>query len=177
MRSKWRNVHLIRTLTIIVLIVILFPIEGCHIYSFTGASIDADVKTIVIKYFPNNASLVNPSLSRMITDALRDKFQQQTTLKSVSSGGDLVLEGEITDYRSDPVAIQSDQKAGLQRLTVTINVRFTNNKHDKKNYEQSFSRYQDYDGKLRLSEVEDNLVTKITEEIVQDIFNKSVVDW
>jgi hypothetical protein len=159
------------------LLFLLVTLSGCHIYSFTGASIDADVKTITIKFFPNNAPMVNPKLSRLINDALKDKYQQQTTLKLVSTGGDMVMEGEITDYRSDPIAIQSDQKAGLQRLTVTVNVRFSNLKHDKKNFEQSFSRYQDYDGKLRLSQVEESLITKITEELVQDIFNKSVVDW
>jgi len=150
---------------------------GCGIYSFTGASISPDVKTISIKYFPNNALLVQPTLSNTFTETLRDKFTNQTNLKLVSSGGDLNIEGEITGYGAEPVAIQGDQQAALQRLKITISVRFTNKKDEKQNFETSFSRYEDFDASKRLSEVEEGLIGTITDALAQDVFNKAVVNW
>jgi len=152
-------------------------IGGCGVYSFTGASISPDVKTVSIKYFPNNSILVQPTLSRRFTEALRDKFTNQTSLTLVSSNGDLMFEGEITGYSTEPVAIQGDQKAALQRLKITVNVRFTNNKNEKQNFESSFSRFADYDASSRLSDVEDGLIDQINDELTQDIFNKAVVNW
>jgi len=152
-------------------------ITGCGIYSFTGASISPDVKTVSVKYFPNNAAMVQPTLSRRFTEALRDKFTSQTNLNMVSSNGDLSIEGEITGYVSEPVAVQSDQKAALQQLKITVNVRFTNKKDDKQNFETTFSRFATYDASSRLSDVEDGLIDQINDELAQDIFNKAVVNW
>ncbi|NVO20417.1 MAG: LptE family protein [Bacteroidetes bacterium] len=157
--------------------VFLFSITGCGIYSFTGASISPDVKTVSIKYFPNNAPLVQATLSRKFTEALRDKFTSQTNLSMVPSNGDLNIEGEITGYSTEPVAIQSDQKAAQQRLKITINVRFTNKKDEKQNFETSFTRYEDYPSGLQLSAVEDGLIDKINDYLTQDVFNKAVVNW
>ncbi|MEI6748559.1 MAG: LptE family protein [Bacteroidales bacterium] len=153
---------------------------GCGIYSFTGASISPAVKTISISYFPNNAQFVQPTLSQKFTDALRDKFATQTNLTLLKSGGDLMIDGAITGYDpNQPVAIQggADQTASLYRLTVTVNVRFTNKKDDKQSFETSFSRYEDYDRTSRLADVEEQLLEQINEALVQDIFNKAVVNW
>ncbi len=121
--------------------------------------------------------MVQPTLSRRFTEALRDKFTNQTNLSMVSSGGDLAIEGEITGYTTEPVAIQGDQKAALQRLKITVNVRFVNAKDEKQNFETSFSRFADYDASSRLSDVEDGLIDQINEELTQDVFNKAVVNW
>lgn len=161
----------------VILTIVLLSWSGCGIYSFTGASISPDVKTISIKYFPNNALLVQPTLSSIFTETLRDKFTNQTNLKLVNSGGDLNIEGEITGYSAEPVAIQGNQQAALQRLKITISVRFTNKKDEKQNFETSFSRYEDYNASSRLSEVETSLIETITEALAQDVFNKSVVNW
>jgi hypothetical protein len=150
---------------------------GCGIYSFTGASISPDVKTVSIKYFPNNAPMVQPTLSRKFTETLRDKFTSQTNLNMVSSNGDLNIEGEITGYSTEPVAIQGDQKAALQRLKIIVNVRFTNIKDEKQNFETSFSRFADFDASSRLSDVEESLIDQINDELTQDVFNKAVVNW
>ncbi len=150
---------------------------GCGIYSFTGASISPDVKTVSIKYFPNNSAMVQPTLSRKFTEALRDKFTSQTNLVMVSSKGDLNIEGEITSYSTEPVAIQGDQKAAMQRLKISVNVRFTNTKDEKQNFETVFTKYKDYDAQLRLSDVEESLIDQIDEELTQDVFNKAVVNW
>jgi hypothetical protein len=165
------SVFLVTALTVLVLI------NGCGIYSFTGASISPDVKTVSIKYFPNNSSLVQPTLSRKFTEALRDKFTSQTNLSMVSTNGDLHIEGEITGYATEPVAVQGDQKAALQRLKITVNVRFTNKRNEKQSFETSFSRFADYDASNRLSDVEEGLIDQINEELTQDIFNKAVVNW
>ena len=110
-------------------------------YSFTGANISADTKTISIQYFPNNAPLRQPTLSQIFTQALRDKFASQTSLSQVSSNGDLSIEGEITGYSVSPTAIQANQTAAQNRLTIEIKVKFVNTKDDKQSFEQKFSRY------------------------------------
>ena len=150
---------------------------GCGIYSFSGASIPAEAKTVSVQYFPNNAQLVNPLLSNTITNALNDMFVNQTTLQSVAQNGDLALEGEITGYKTSPIAITGNQTAAMNRLTVTVNVRFTNKYDESKNFEQSFSQYQDYPSGQDLNAVQDVLVEQIVEDLCQDIFNKAVVNW
>lgn len=147
-------------------------------YSFTGASIPPEVKTISIAQFPNNAPLVNPTLSQELTDALRDKFQSQTSLTIVNQNGDLQIEGEIVDYNTRPAAIQSDDVAALNRLTITIRVTYTNTFDDTQSFtNQSFSRYEDYDSGSDLTSVSESLVPLIIESLVEDVFNKTVVNW
>lgn len=146
-------------------------------YSFTGASISANVKTVCILNFPNNASLVVPTLSRTITNELRDYFTSQTNLVLVDRNGDLNLDGSIIQYVVQPVAIQGNETAALNRLTIILSVKFTNKTDPKQNWEQTFSRYQDYSSSYNLSSVQDGLIRDITGQLVQDIFNKAVVNW
>ena len=156
----------------------LLYLTSCRVsYSFTGASISPNVKTVSISYFTNNAGLVVPTLSRTVTDGLRDYFTSQTNLVQVERGGDLILEGSITGYAVQPVAIQGNETAAMNRLTVTVNVKFTNKTDTKQNWESTFSRYQDYSSSLNLQSVQDGLIKDITGELVQDIFNKAVVNW
>lgn len=156
---------------------ILMSAGSCGIYSFTGASVPPEAKTISIQQFPNNAPLVQPMLSQRLTDALRDKFSSQTSLSIVPVKGDLAFEGSITDYRTQPVAITGDETAALNRLTISVKVSFTNRFDEKQNFETTFSRYEDYESSRALSEVEDQLMGEIIEALVQDIFNRSVVNW
>lgn len=159
-------------------IIIVLVISGCKVnYSFTGASIPPEVKTINIKYFPNNASLVEPTLSQKLTDALRDKFTSETSLMLVNQGGDLVMEGSITDYRTQPVSIQGDDQAALNRLTITVDVTYTNTFDDKMSFDSKFSRYSDYSSSQQLTTVQEALVEEITTMLVEDIFNKAVINW
>ncbi len=151
--------------------------SGCGIYTFSGASIPAEAKTVSVQYFPNNAQLVNPLLSNALTNALNDMFVNQTTLQSVPQNGDLALEGEITGYSTAPIAITGNQTAAMNRLTVTVNVRFTNKYDESKDFEQRFSQYQDYPSSQDLNAVQDVLVEQIIEDLCQDIFNKAVVNW
>ncbi|MDD2345345.1 MAG: LptE family protein [Bacteroidales bacterium] len=156
---------------------LMIGFSSCGMYSFTGASIHPEAKTISIETFPNLASMVNPTLSQEFTDALQDKFQSQTSLTVVTSSGDYEIEGEIVGYSTSPMAIQGNETAALNRLTIAVNVRFTNKFSDKDNFEQRFSRYVDYDSSRNLSEVEQELVKQINEVLVEDIFNKAVVNW
>ena len=151
--------------------------SGCGIYTFSGASIPAEAKTVSVQYFPNNAQLVNPLLSNTLTNALNDIFVNQTTLQSVAQNGDLSIEGEITGYSTAPIAITGNQTAAMNRLTVTVNVRFTNKYDESKDFEQRFSQYQDYPSSQDLNAVQDVLVEQIVEDLCQDIFNKAVVNW
>ena len=151
--------------------------SSCGMYSFTGASVPPEAKTVSIMLFPNKAQLVQPSLSQTFTNALRDKFTAQTSLSNVPRGGDLHFEGEITGYATEPVAITGEQTAALIRLKITVNVRYTSKFSPKDNFESSFSRYRDYSSSLNLSAVETEYISQITEELVEDIFNKAVVNW
>ena len=150
--------------------------QGCGIYSFSGASIPAEAKTVSVDYFPNHAQLVNPLLSDNLTTALRDAMNSQTTLDLIETGGDLAFEGEITDYRTTPVAI-TGQTAAMNRLTITVKVRFSNRIDDTKDFEQSFSRSEDYPSNQDLMSVQEALTATIVEQLVEDIFNKALVNW
>ena len=150
--------------------------HGCGIYSFSGASIPAEAKTISVDYFPNHAQLVNPLLSDNLTTALRGAMTIQTTLDLVETGGDLAFEGEITDYKTTPVAI-TGQTAAMNRLTITVKVRFSNRIDETKDFEQTFSRYEDYPSNQDLNSVQESLTTTIVDQLVEDIFNKALVNW
>jgi hypothetical protein len=168
---------MVRKLLVLFVFVVMLTAPACVTYSFTGAPITA--KTISIDFFPNRARLVNPSLSQTLTDAMRDKFVSQTHLDLVEGEADLHLEGEIVDYGTRPVAIQGNETAALNRLTIVVNVRFTNNEPGKENdsFEQKFTGFEDYDAAKSFTSVEDVLVGIIVERIVTDVFNKALVNW
>jgi len=151
---------------------------ACKInYSLSGASIPPEAKTISVKYFENTASLAPPTLSQTFSEALRDKIISQTRLTLVKSNGDLTFEGKITNYAVTPQGIQSSDQAALNRLTITVNVKYTCSFDEKKNYEKEFSRFADYSSSLALSAVETQLISQIDDQLVQDIFNKTFNDW
>ena len=174
--SRGRVKPIFRNVVIFVAIMILF--QGCRVnYSFTGASISPSVKTVSIPFFPNNSPLVVPTLSRTITESLRDYFTSQTNLVIVDRSGDLTLDGTITGYAVQPVAIQGNETAAMNRLTITVFIKFTNKTDPKQKWESSFSRYRDYPSSYNLSSVQEGLIKEITDDLVVDIFNKSVVNW
>ena len=151
---------------------------GCKVnYSFTGASIAEDIKTVSIKTFQSYAPLANANLSQTFTEALKDKFLSQTNLDLVTKNGDLQFEGSITGYNVTSVAIQGNETAALNRLTITVKVKFTNTKDSELDFETNFSRYSDYESSQNLASIEDGLITEINEQLTQDIFNKAVSNW
>lgn len=145
--------------------------------SLTGGTIDPNAKTVSVATFINNATLVNPSLSQDFTNALKDKIQNQTPLTITNSSGDYHIEGEITNYTVSPVAIQGNEVAAMNRLTITVRVRFTNRFDETNNFEQNFSRYADYNSAENFTAREGGLVSDISEALTDDIFNKAFVNW
>lgn len=146
-------------------------------YSFTGASIPANAKTISVSTFPNYAATVNPQLSQKLTDDLRNLFSSQTSLNVVNGNADLEISGEITGYVTRAAALSANDEVSMNRLTITIKVKFVNNCDPDANFEQSFSRYRDYNAQLNFSSVESSLMGEIVSELCDDVFNKSVVNW
>ena len=161
--------------------IFLLFLQSCFTvnYSFTGASISPEVKTVSIQDFNNLAPLIKPTLSQDITEALKDKFVSQTNLQLVNYTGDLNFEGQITDYNVKPIAIKGGENsvASLNRLTITIKIKFTNSKDPKQNFETKFTRYTDFPSTENFNTVQDKLANEITEQLIDDIFNKAVVNW
>lgn len=166
-----------KRLSLHIVMLLALVCQSCGFYSFTGASIPPEAKTVSVLYFPNQAQLINPALSNDFTTALRDAMMNQTSLDMVDSGGDLAFEGEIVDYRTTPVAITAGQTAALNRLTITVNVRFVNIYDETKSFETKFSHYEDYPSDQELNSVQESLTGTIIEALVEDIFNKALVNW
>ena len=168
----------------IILGIIGLMVTGCKLnlglftvqYDTKGASLTTE-KSISVSYFPNRAPIINPNLSQVFTEELKDKFISQTSLELISDGGDLHFEGEITGYDTKPMAMRGDEMAALNRFTISVKVKFTNLVDPAKSFESSFSQYEDYDSNKGLDEVEEELVPQILEKIIEDIFNRAVVNW
>lgn len=146
-------------------------------YSFTGAVPMVGVKTFSIEYFPNRAKLVNPNLSQQITDLLSEKLTRQTSYSQIEEGGDLEFSGQITGYDVKPMNIQQGDIAAQNRLTISVKVKYVNNKDHTQDWERSFSQYEDFESTFSLSDVEDSLVPEIIEKLNDDIFNASIANW
>lgn len=164
---------------LIFLFLAALTIQSCGPYSFTGADINyTTTKTVQVNYFQNNAPIVEPGIARDFTQKLQDLLLNQTSLDLVNSGGDLVYEGEITQFYIAPITATSNSTAAQNRLTIAINVRFYNTKDPLKDFEQSFSFYYDYPGTTQLTGSRlDAAVDIIFERLTQDIFNKSLANW
>jgi len=151
--------------------------ESCKIYSFTGANISPEVKTFSVYYFQNRSRLVNPLLSQQFTEGLRDKLQRQTSLREITDAGDLEFSGQIDGYEVRPVSIQKEDLAAQNRLTISVKVKFINNKEHEQDFDRSFTAYEDFSSSLSLNDVEGSLVPEIVKKLMEDIFNASVANW
>ena len=127
-------------------------LTACGIYSFTGASIPAEAKTVSVQYFSNKSATVQPTLSQVFTERLKDVFLEQTNLTLSENEGDLAFSGYISKYQIRPMAIKADETAGQNRLTIAVKVTYNNSFDAKSNFEQTFSRYRDYDSSLNLTD-------------------------
>ncbi len=155
-----------------------FFVQSCGIYSFTGTSIQPDVKSITINYFEYKAPKVNPSLSNMMTEELQDKFTRLTKLEQVDMDGDLEIRGEITGYDVKATAISASEQATQNRLTVNVSISFINRKYPEDDFEnKGFSAYADFDANQSLDAVESGLCEEIVEQLCEDIFNSTVANW
>ena len=160
------------------LIATLPLLYSCGIYSFTGTSIQPDVKTVTVNYFEYLAPKVNPSLSNMLTEAMQEKFIKLTKLELVDIDGDLEIIGAVTGYDVKATAITANEQAAQNRLTVTVKIEFINRKYPEESLQnKSFSAYQDFDANQSLDAVEATLCEDIVEQLCEDIFNGTVANW
>ena len=151
-------------------------LASCGIYSFTGASVSGNIKTISIDFFPNYSKQIQPSLSQLFTEKLKDLFISQTTLNLTASSGDLQLSGSIINYEIKPITITTSSTSN-NRLTIAVKAKFINTTDSSNDFNQNFSRFADFESTLSLSTIEEELMNQIVNELTQDIFNKSVVNW
>jgi hypothetical protein len=152
-------------------------LSGCSVYNFTGTG-KIDAETFQVNYFQNTADLVEPGIDRTFTIRLQELIQNQTNLNLTTTGGDLVYEGEITDFRISPMTATADQRAAQNRLSISVNVRFTNKKKEEDDFERRFSFFYDFPATQPL--IGSTLTTAldvIFERITQDIFNESLAKW
>lgn len=121
--------------------------------------------------------MVAPILSSTLTDALVDMFTRRTRLMQVEEGGDFAFEGEITNYMSATSSVSTDDYAVLNRLSITVKVRFTNALDEKMSFNRTFTAFEDYESTRLLSEVEGELIPQIVDKLVTDIFQASASNW
>ncbi|MCF6130928.1 LptE family protein [Flavobacterium wongokense] len=164
-------------LKLLAVFILAIAVNGCGPYNFTGTG-KIDAKTFQVNYFQNNADLVEPGIERTFTIKLQEIIQNQTNLNLTNTNGDLVYEGEIVDYRITPMQATAAQTAAQSRLSITVNVRFTNKNKEADNFEKRFSFYRDYDGsELPTGATLAGYIDFIYERITQDIFNESLAKW
>lgn len=157
---------------------VVLLLHSCGIYSFTGTSIQPDVKTVTINYFEYKALKVNPSLSNQLTEALQEKFIKLTRLELVDEEGDLEITGAVTGYDVKATAITANEEAAQNRLTVNVKISFANRNYPEDDFQdKSFSAYADFDAMTSLDAVESQLCEDIVEQLCEDIFNATVANW
>ena len=162
----------------VALAVTMLIVHSCSIYSFTGTSIQPDVKTVTINYFEYQALKVNPSLSNDLTTALQDKFLKLTKLEQVDMDGDIEITGAVTGYDVKATAITANEQAAQNRLTITVKISFVNRKYPEDDFEnKSFSGFADFDAMQSLDAVEAALCEEIIEKLCDDMFNATVANW
>lgn len=150
--------------------------QSCWLYSFSGASIPANMKTVNVVFFENNAPIVIPNLSQQFTEALKNRIRNQSSLNVVRNEADAIFEGRITDYNFKPVAITANESAERTRLTITVSVKYTNNLVPEMSFEQSFSRFREFAGS-NIASQEQSLIQEINRELTEDIFNRAFANW
>ena len=153
-------------------------LNSCKVsYTFSGTSIKEDVKSVMVAKIDNKAMRINPALSNQLTEALKDKYRKLTKLSVEPNDGDLIVEGEITSYETTSLAVTANEVASINRLTVTVKIRFTNKKYPKEDFERSFAEFEDYPSTSTLDQVEASLIDSIIEKMTESIFNATVANW
>ncbi len=164
----WKS-FLLLSLTVIV--------WGCGIYKFTSVEFNKDLKTFSIQNFTMATAGGPPNRTLNFNEKLKEYYQRNTDLKFRTSDGDLHLEGTIIAYELSPISATAGDKAAMNRLTITVQVKFTNKLQEEQNFDKDFSFYQDFPQDQSLSQVEPNLVPKILDQLVLNIFNSTAATW
>lgn len=151
---------------------------SCGFYSFSGISLSPDTKTFQVNYFQNNAPLIEPGLERDFKIALEEVILNQTNLDLVRSNGDIVYEGEITEYRISPTTATANNTAAQNRLTIAVKVHFFDKNDPDAEFDQRFSFFYDYPGSAQLlGSQKETAHAEIFERLTQDIINASLAKW
>lgn len=150
---------------------------GCGVYSFSQGAIPPEVKTISIDYFNNESGNGPPTLGQVFTEKLRGYYQQNSRLGIVKSNGDWHLEGRIVGWNFIPIAPAEDQTSNLNRLTISVQVKFVNYVDEKASFTENFSWYADAPRDASPTAIEGQLVEEITDKIIFNIFNKTTSNW
>lgn len=156
---------------------LLLAIGGCKIYSFTGASVSSDIKNFSVELFQNQANNGPASIAQTFTDRLKLKFQTEANLRLVPFDGDLRFAGAIVGYSYTSEAPLAGATSGLNKLTITVRVDFTNIHDDQDKWSETFSRYAQFSSNEDINSVEDRLIEEINRQLVDDIFQKALVKW
>ena len=160
-------------------LVALLLLTACSVsYKFNGASIDyTKTKTIQIADFPIRATYVWGPMAPMFNNALKDQFANKTRLIQVRRNGDLKIEGEITQYQQRNKSVSAEGYSAQTELSMTVNVRFTNNVNHNEDFERQFTATQSYETTLSLNAVQEQLVTEMIKDLCDQIFNATVANW
>jgi outer membrane lipopolysaccharide assembly protein LptE/RlpB len=153
--------------------------ESCSIsYGFGGASIDYNTtKTLYLANFPNQAQLIYPPLEQRFNEDLKDVFIRNTRLQLVNQNADLEIEGEIIGYELTPMAVQEDAFASETRLTMTVRMRYRNNKVEGQDKEETISAYRNFPSDRLLTDEQDQLIKELSGDIIDQIFNATMSNW
>lgn len=174
---KQLRLHIVHFATALLAVVAAVS-TGCVSYTLNGAAIDYNVyHTIHIAEFPIRAALVYPPLQQTFENELLDYVTRNTRLQTTDGASDLSIEGEITGYTLTPQAVTADAYASQTRLTITVRVKYTDSQNERNDLDQSFSAYRDFDATEMLTDVQDELCSQISKELVDLIFNATLGNW
>lgn len=164
---------------LVAFLVLQLGVVSCSVsYSLNGASIDySRIKTINIGDFQNLAPIAYPPLAQKFSEDLKYRFQTRTRLTQVTQIGDLNIEGEIVGYDLTAEAVQADAYAARTKLTMRVNVRYTNTVDEDESFEREFTSFASFDSSKMFTEVQDALVEELTEDLINQIFNATVENW
>lgn len=153
-------------------------VSGCGVYSFTGGQYSG-AKTFSVDYFKPQSALATPLYAQRFTESLKDLLLAQSPLRLTERNGELNYSGSIIDYRTAPIAVQSGaaETASLNRLTITVKLKYENSLEPELGFEKTFSKFADYDANQDLFTIEESLWSLINEQLTQEIYNASVGNW
>lgn len=161
---------------LLLLIPFLLTLQSCGVYKLNGASIPEGMKTFDVQFFENAAPIVVPYLSQQFTEALKERIRSQSRLSQVTSEGDAIFEGRITGYAITSAAVGgTNDRAQANRLSITVSVKYVDNIKPDNSFEQSFTRYQDFQGTVQSQE--QALIEAINRQLTEDIFNRAFANW
>ncbi|WP_243409460.1 LptE family protein [Pontibacter virosus] len=171
-----------RTKILVLCLTVLIALccNACGIYSFSGVNVDPSIRTISIQTFENSAGEGPSNLTQVVTNSFKNYYQRNTNLTVLQRDGDLQLEGQIVTFTLTPNAVQREgnvDQATLNRLTLGVQIRFTNTTNPEKDFDQQFTITEEFPPTVDITNIPPAAIDRMTERLVADVFNKTVADW